>query len=195
MAVRGLTSVPSLSSRHPCGGRLDAETILSKETIMAGDLEDFLRRAAQRRQANAAGQSAATPPPAASRPAASRADAPAPRRKPQYSDSRTERVTSDHAEEILVAEVVQETQEKPSPWQERQRKIEQAKRAAVQAEADAAAALKKVKASNRAKSPPASEAETSDDLAADLLRLLQSPAGIRQAVLLREILDRPIDRW
>ncbi|TWU21466.1 hypothetical protein Pla52o_36520 [Novipirellula galeiformis] len=148
---------------------------------MAGDLEDFLRRAAQRRQANAGGQ------PAAPRPAA-----PQKPQRPQYSNSRTERISRDVEDEIYVAEVVEE---KPSPWQERQRKIEEAKRAAKEAESVAALALAKVKASNRSAAPPAPEVKMTGDVAGDLLRLLQSPEGIQQAVLLREILERPVDRW
>jgi hypothetical protein len=29
----------------------------------------------------------------------------------------------------------------------------------------------------------------------ELVQLLRNPATIRQAILLREVLDRPVDRW
>ncbi|GAA4464289.1 hypothetical protein [Novipirellula rosea] len=156
---------------------------------MAGDLEDFLRRAAQRRQANAGNQN---PPPAA-RPAAAQPAVPEQRKRPQYSNHRTERMIREVEEEIFVAEVVED---EPSPWQERQRKIEEAKRAAAEAESVAAKAMAKVKKSGTHATPQfAPGPQMTGNVAADLLRLLQSPEGIQQAVLLREILDRPIDRW
>jgi hypothetical protein len=31
--------------------------------------------------------------------------------------------------------------------------------------------------------------------AQELVQLLRNPATIRQAILLREVLDRPVDRW
>ncbi len=156
---------------------------------MAGDLEDFLRRAAQRRQANAGNQN---PPPAA-RPAPPQPAVPEQRKRPQYSNQRTERMIREVEEEIFVAEVVED---EPSPWQERQRKIEEAKRAAAEAEAVAAKAMARVKKRGSQATPQlAPGPQMTGDVAADLLRLLQSPEGIQQAVLLREILDRPIDRW
>ena len=29
----------------------------------------------------------------------------------------------------------------------------------------------------------------------ELVRMLSNPAGLRQLILLREVLDRPLDRW
>ncbi|WP_372725478.1 hypothetical protein [Novipirellula sp.] len=161
---------------------------------MAGDLEDFLRRAAQRRQANAGNPPAAARPPApAARPAAPQPAVPEQRKRPQYSNHRTERMIREVEEEIFVAEVVED---EPSPWQERQRKIEEAKRAAAEAESIAAKAMAKVKKGGSQATPQfAPGPQMTGNVAADLLRLLQSPEGIQQAVLLREILDRPIDRW
>ncbi|WP_144058097.1 hypothetical protein [Novipirellula maiorica] len=154
---------------------------------MAGDLEDFLRRAAQRRQANAGN------PPAAARPAAAQPAVPEQRKRPQYSNHRTERMIREVEEEIYVAEVVED---EPSPWQERQRKIEEAKRAAAEAESMAAKAMDKVKKSGAQASHPLDGGpQMTGNVAADLIRLLHSPQGVQQAVLLREILDRPIDRW
>ena len=82
---------------------------------MSGDLEDFLRRAAERRQAKAAQQQ-------------QQQAAPAKRPRPQYSDRARERVTSvDQADEILTAEIVSA----PSPAEDaiasRVRRVEEAK--------------------------------------------------------------------
>ncbi|MBS0211443.1 MAG: hypothetical protein JSS27_21080 [Planctomycetes bacterium] len=42
---------------------------------------------------------------------------------------------------------------------------------------------------------PAGQEAPADSPAAEMLALLQSPAGIRQAVLLNEVLQRPTQRW
>lgn len=144
---------------------------------MSGDLEDFLRRAAERRQAKAAQQQQATP---------------AKRPRPQYSDRARERVTSvDQADEILTAEIVTE----PSPAEDaiasRIRRVEEAKEVAAQIEADVAKKSKNL-------SKPASGAPglpLSGNMAEDLIRMLRKPGGIQQAILLREVLDRPEHRW
>lgn len=144
---------------------------------MSGDLEDFLRRAAERRQAKAAQQQQA---------------APAKRPRPQYSDRARERVTSvDQADEILTAEIVSA----PSPAEDaiasRVRRVEEAKEVAAQIEADVAKKAKKL-------SKPASTAPglaLSGNMAEDLIRMLRKPGGIQQAILLREVLDRPEHRW
>jgi hypothetical protein len=146
---------------------------------MSGDLEDFLRRAAQRRQAKAAQQSE-----------------PAPRRQPpQYSDRRTERlVQARETDEVLTAEVVQDDS---SSIAARMRRIEEAKKAAAKAEAEAEAAEKLAKArgkSIRSKSPSVAVAMP-ENQTQGLIRMLRDSAGIRQAILLREILDRPEHRW
>ena len=147
---------------------------------MSGDLEDFLRRAAQRRQAKAA---------QANQPTAT------PRKRPQYSNSRTERVTrtveTQATEEVLVAEVV----DHPSPNQYDRRETgteqQQAKTAKTQAEA---AASRSATGKSSTKSDAASSALNSQ-AGVELLDALRSPGGVRQAILLREILDRPTHRW
>ncbi len=142
---------------------------------MSGDLEDFLRRAAQRRQAKAAQQKPqpASPP------------------RPQYSNRRTERVVQAiEAEELLTAELVEDA---PNSFAARQRRLEESKKAAAEAEAAAAKSMQKVKRS-RGKSQHAA-VPLSGIAAQDLARLLAHPAGLRQAILLREILDRPEHRW
>jgi hypothetical protein len=142
---------------------------------MSGDLEDFLRRAAQRRQAKAAQQQ---PPP--------------PRQRPQYSDRRTERIVRPvETDEILTAEIVEE--DDPNSFQARMRRVQEAKRAAQKAQAEAAQKLKKI-ARARPKSSGVGPA-LSGHPARDLVRMLQQPGGIQQAILLREILDRPEHRW
>jgi hypothetical protein len=144
---------------------------------MSGDLEDFLRRAAQRRQAKAAQQSE-----------------PAPRRQPpQYSDRRTERlVQARDTDEVLTAEVVQDDS---SSIAARMRRIEEAKKAAAKAEAEAAEKLAKARGKSiRSKSPSVAVAMP-ENQTQSLIRMLRDSGGIRQAILLREILDRPEHRW
>ncbi len=159
---------------------------------MSGDLEDFLRRAAQRRQAKAAQQPAAPQ-----------------RQRPQYSDRRTERVARDvDAEPILTAEIVEDD---PNSFSARLRRVEEAKKAAAKAQAEAANKLAQVRAGRSRGSASSSSQGSgnqgsgnqgsgtavamSGDPTQDLLRLLRQPGGIRQAILLREILDRPEHRW
>ena len=75
---------------------------------MSGDLEDFLRRAAQRRQAKESQQQASQPPQ---------------RQRPQYSNRRTERMAQP-VEEVVVAEVIEEP---VSPLADAQRRLAEAK--------------------------------------------------------------------
>jgi hypothetical protein len=149
---------------------------------MSGDLEDFLRRAAQRRQAKAS----------------QRPQPPAPRPKPQYSNRDTERVVDAViVEEPLVAEVIAEDS---NPLAAQQRRLQESRKAAALAQAEAAKKLSNIKGrrpsrlGSRARGGPASLA-LSGVTSEDLIRLLSSPQGIRQAILLREILDRPEHRW
>ena len=140
-------------------------------------LEDFLRRAAQRRQAKSAQQSQ-----------------PAPRRQPpQYSDRRTERsVQPREADEVLAAEVVEDD---PNSFSARLRRLEEAKQAAAKAEAEAAKKLAKAGVKRgRSKSSGVALA-LSGNPTQNLIRMLRHSGGIRQAILLREILDRPEHRW
>ena len=147
---------------------------------MAGDLEEFLKRAAERRaqkQQQAAGGKVAKPL----------------RQRPEYSDARRERTIRKRADDhIPVAEVV-ESENRSQPLAERREKIAKAKRKADQSRQQS-------KRHDQALVEPAmlddsspSDSETSP--AEELLRLLQQPNGIRQAFLLQEILQRPEDRW
>ncbi|MDA9858027.1 hypothetical protein N9D23_07885 [Rubripirellula sp.] len=147
---------------------------------MSGDLEDFLRRAAQRRQAKAA---------QANQPAA------APRKRPQYSNSRTERVTrtveTQATDEVLVAEVVDHHSTNQYDRRETGTQRQQAETAQKQAEA---AATRSAAGQSSTKNDAASSALNSQ-AGIELLAALRSPGGVRQAILLREILDRPTHRW
>jgi hypothetical protein len=140
---------------------------------MSGDLEDFLRRAAQRRQAKAAPQ-------------------PTSRQKPEYSNSRTERRVRDReADEVLVAEIVEDD---PNSFAARLRRVEAAKLAAAKAEAELAP-KRQASGTDKTTTAPARAVLLSGDPRKDLRALLRQPGGIRQAILLREILDRPEHRW
>ena len=151
---------------------------------MSGDLEDFLRRAAQRRQAKAADSRGAQGQAGGSRPDA--------KSRPQYSNRKTERlVLADEADEVLMAEVVEGHEDSISL---RMQRLEAAKRAAAEAEAELA----------RRKAKRSSQSTTfevrggipfSGNPVQDLLKLLRQPGGVQQAILLKEILDRPEHRW
>ena len=143
---------------------------------MSGDLEDFLRRAAQRRQQKAAAQQ-------------QRSAAPSGKRRPQYTNVRAERVVSPvETDEVLTAEIVEE--EDSNSFAARMKRLEQAKKAAKEAESAVATAAK------AGPSPSTVQALfTSANPADDLIALLRQPGGIQRAILLREILDRPQHRW
>ncbi|TWT76411.1 hypothetical protein CA13_69050 [Planctomycetes bacterium CA13] len=167
---------------------------------MSGDLEDFLRRAAQRRQAKAgqakAGQGNAgqAKPAGASRQRATQQPPPAKstRQRPEYSNSRSERLVRPVEEEIVVAEIVEDVD---SEWQQRRRRIEEAKRAAKQAQAEVGRQVSKLKKKSTDQTPvPVSPLGTGHAID-DLLNLIHRPGGMQQAILLREILDRPEHRW
>ena len=148
---------------------------------MAGDLEDFLRRAAQRRQQKAQQQKQQQAAAAASR-----------REPPQYSDRRAERVTRpvELDEPVLTAQIVEDDE---LSHIEAMRRLEDAKHATKLAQ------QKANRESRRAKEAKAKSRNTASRLAGnpaeELVRLLKQPGGIQQAVLLREILDRPEHRW
>jgi len=149
---------------------------------MAGDLEDFLRRAAVRRQQKAAQQQQA------------------PQRRPeqpQYSDSRTERVSRDRDREpeepVLTAEIVADD---PVSHLAQLHRAEEAKRAAVKAKRQAkkSAERNRQKQAKKGSGTPLTQGSTGKP-AQDLVNLIKQPGGIQQAILLREILDRPVHRW
>ena len=149
---------------------------------MAGDLEEFLKRAAERR-AQKQQQGGGKP----ARPAAA---APKPRPKPEYSDSRRERQVQQRAEEAIpVAEVVQPV----NPLAEQEKRLAIAKQkadAAREAMAAQQEAIHRPQAKDRG-----SFMISGGSPAQQLLDLIKRPGGMQQAFLLREILERPEDRW
>lgn len=146
---------------------------------MAGDLEDFLRRAAERRQAKAAADQQ------------EQLQNPQ-RQRPEYSNRRTERLSQiPDDEEILTAEIVEE----PATTMAAQiQRTEDANRAQARAQSDRAKQMKEDKA-QEARDTRTAAREAVGLPAMDLIRLLRKPGGIQQAILLREILDRPEHRW
>jgi hypothetical protein len=166
---------------------------------MSGDIEDFLRRAAQRRQAKAVEQK--------------EAQTPQRRVRREYTDARSERITrspyemdpSDEIEdirgdgsgdEILTAEIVDVDEVSHSrqiqQMEDQRRSIEEAKKVARRLEEETA--KKKQKTDKRDASRSAAIQSTGDPVA-DLLANFRRPGTIQQAILLREIIDRPDHRW
>ena len=168
---------------------------------MSGDLEDFLKRAAQRRQAKAAQQKSS------------------PKRvQPQYSDSRTERipqhvpddeiveaqvVSATYDEDVVVADAVTKSQPhrpkrqptslpgsgKASASSSKTLSDREQSRVGTSVEAqptDASYTQGKKSLNRRAMNGFSTEA---------LIEILKRPGGVQQALLLREILDRPEHRW
>lgn len=172
---------------------------------MSGDLEDFLRRAAERRQAKAIQQK-------------QNQSTPKKRVPPQYSNRRTERSPRPVQDaEIVEAEVVTPSGTENVPVAKAvtatQGRSRQATRSVRQTVSNPG---------NRVQSTPASKPDISatalqqgsssskpyidstvaaDDQkqvgfsAEDLVAMLKRPGGVQQALLLREILDRPEHRW
>lgn len=126
---------------------------------MPDDLQDFLRRAAQKR---AAGQKQQRP----------RKQSPSQRRRPEYTNARTERQIRDivDAEEIVEAIPV----------------------APVESAVEIVTATEVVQPYDDA---AAGQGQATTAAAQELRELMSTPKGIRQAFLVREIFDRPADRW
>ncbi len=150
---------------------------------MSGDLEDFLRRAAQRRQASLPPAQAATPSPARSRPEYSNRQAERKTRAPQDEDDDDIPIAA-----IAIDELVEE-----DPYAMQRKRIAAAKAAAEAEAAQVAARFAKLQQPQHGS--PASNYASSGNLADDLIGMLRTPGGIQQAILLREILDRPEHRW
>lgn len=150
---------------------------------MAGDLEEFLKRAAERRaqkQGGGGGKPPAKP-------------KPKPKPRQEYTDARRERQVRPPVEEAIpVAEVVEHV----NPLAEKQRKLAEAKAKAKAAQKKLEAQQKKSKRSVPAREPVESPVVISSGTAAEqLIEMLKQPGGMRQAFLLRELFDRPSDRW
>lgn len=195
---------------------------------MSGDIEDFLKRAAERRQSRQATRPAAQP---AKTPPASRNPA-----RPEYTDSRRERTVPPHEDDddLVVAEVVEQPLAKRiaelKQKQAEAQAAKQADRAGPIARREASAADKETRrkdpnrnrpassvrneplgaarragasAGSSAQTPgsltpsaaPVASADSGQALIDELLQSLKSPHGLQRAVLLHEILDRPVHRW
>jgi hypothetical protein len=170
---------------------------------MSGDLEDFLKRAAERRQAKASQQ---------------KQSAPQKRVPPQYSDRRTERapqpvpdaeiveaqvVTGSSAENVVVAQAVTGSQDRSGQAaRSGRRKATNAGAAAPSRLAAESKAKATAVAKRKSNSTPYAQRDATADSqqsvgfsAEDLVAMLKRPGGVKQAFLLREILDRPEHRW
>ncbi len=160
---------------------------------MAGDLEDFLRRAAARRQAQADQPQPTPRPPSQPR--------------PEYSNRRTEhppraterppRALERQEPEVIVAEIMEDS----SSISERMQRQEEARQAAREAETIIKNRGRSTRSratrsrSTRSRSKGRLSSEGTENLRDGLIEALKSPGGIRKAILLREILERPTHRW
>jgi hypothetical protein len=144
---------------------------------MSNDLEDFLRRAAQRRQEKAA----ATP---TARPVAPL--------RPEYAQAQSERqprqrVVEDDDEPVDA--IIVEESENPYGIHAISRVVEKIDQPASHALSGNASS------STTSSRTSVVTGGTSPSTVNDLIRLLSGPGGMQQAILLREILDRPEHRW
>ncbi len=143
---------------------------------MAGDIEEFLRRAAQRRQQRANQRNDQQQ--QATRPKA-----------PQYTDRAAERVMRPSVEPIaepMMAEVIEdEADEVVASLGDMRR----AREATDQRKIDNA--LSRTSGTTKGEQTRSK----SNTPAADLLRILKSPNGLQQAILLREILEPRGKHW
>ncbi|MCO8123032.1 hypothetical protein NHH03_14885 [Stieleria sp. TO1_6] len=150
---------------------------------MAGDLEEFLRRAAERRAQKQQQQTGAKPAAQPPRPKP-------PRPKPEYTDSRRERQVRKPVEEAIpVAEIVQPV----NPLAEQQRRLAESQKKAAAAKARVAKQQLDIHEPGEQNRGVISIAGGSP--AEQLLDLMQRPSGLQQAFLLREILERPDFDW
>jgi hypothetical protein len=162
---------------------------------MPGDLEEFLKRAAERRAAKqqqggggAAGQG---------RGGQGRGGQAAPRRRPrpEYTDAKRERQIREPVEDepIPVAELV----ESLNPLAEQQRQVAEAKRRAEEARRRLEEEQEKlgIDEEGEPSAPRQQHAAPTGTPIQQLFQMLQRPEGVQQAFLLKEIMDRPTDRW
>ncbi len=170
---------------------------------MSGDIEDFLRRAAERRQA----RQASKPAPPASPPS-----------RPEYTDARRERASrSRDDDDLVIAEVVEEPLAKrlaelkhaqataqamreASLRNEPQRAdVQQSQSRSGSSHQQPRPARVSILSPSRATTQSVTSVAPGPDLQSvaigDLHEALKSPAGLRSAMLLHEILARPEHRW
>ncbi|QDS89785.1 hypothetical protein EC9_39850 [Rosistilla ulvae] len=151
---------------------------------MADDIEAFLRRAAQRRKEQAA-----------------RKAAPAAKSRPEYTDSRAERtIRQVRPEEVVVEAEIVDDSAGISDLSSRHLQADHLANTVGQADDKMEAHIQKVfdhQVGRLASEPsePVIHSVVDDDIAKTLISLLQTPQGVQQAFLLREIIDRPEHRW
>ena len=140
---------------------------------MAGDLEDFLRRAAAKRAATLR----------AVREEASRAERP--HRAQSERVIEAERIEDDEGIEVLAESI---TLSPGTP-------ASVVGRTPTPRPAPRPAAAVPTPAVTRETAPTASNAQTRGAVADDLIQSLRKPGGLRDAMLIREVFDRPLHRW
>ncbi len=151
---------------------------------MAGDLEEFLKRAAERRAQKQGG--------GAGRPQQRRTPTPQPVQEPEpevRESLRDRHIKPSIDDAIPVAEVV----EPVSPFADQERRLAESRKKAEAAKQKLAQARKKQQAASEKQDLDAPE--LTGTAAEQLIQLIRHPNGLKQAFLLREILDRPSDRF
>jgi hypothetical protein len=140
---------------------------------MSGDLEEFLRRAAERRRERAAQQQAQQ-----------EAQQPHRRPRPEYTDRQAERVA--RAMEAMAADD-EPLMGKPSGEEASSEALPEAHVPPPSPPAPPSPPLES----------PAGQVglPTSEVSSKQLMEWMRTPAGLKQAILIREILDRPTHRW
>ncbi len=160
---------------------------------MADNLEDFLRRAAERRQAKS-GQRPAAPP----------AAAPV---RPEYTNSRTERVPkAELVDEVPLQAILLDESDlaETVPQHVLTHQVERARMQKARKQKKGVGTVKPVEPPPAVKSVGETTATAntsgytgapSPDAVAQLLQLIKRPGGLTQAILMNEILTRPEHRW
>ena len=178
---------------------------------MPDDIEDFLKRAAQRRQAKTTPAKPAADPaqaPLSQPPQAQRAQARPVSSRPEYTSARSERIPRNRPEEEqpLQAILVEESTPAGQGVAEHMQRLKKQRTKATK-EADSRRAGGSVQpvvpasqyvAPERAPSvaPQTTTGDNSGFTASDrLITMLRQPEGMLQAILLQEILTRPEHRW
>lgn len=172
---------------------------------MAGNLDDFLKRAAERRAQSEAAKRGQQ-----------RQQAVPPRRRPEYTDQRRERqvVMTDDDDDVVVAEVVPGIRGESKPYRQfpTSSSGDASSGGELQATSDNSASIFETRARDAAVISVAGQSASGTQsgqrgaglpdaavverpAAHPLVALFKNPQSIAQAILMREILDRPVDRW
>lgn len=156
---------------------------------MARDIEDFLRKAAERRaQAQRAAQGGGQPQPAPQRQAR-----PAPQRQQRQQSRPSQAVSA----EVVAAEAVPRDISRLHAQQEQ--KASQEAQAAVAADIhekfDHQLGRLSGSQDDNAVVDATIQVSPQDDFANQLVSMLRQPASLRAAIILKEVLERPSHRW